>query len=99
MNTGRSQAVLSRRRPAARVLMLGVIAIAGLVAVLVLKGGPGPARQICAYTEHSIGRLQSFSRLIGREVDCAEVFNYSAPDWPRWERPWFLNRGAADQDW
>ncbi len=56
--------------------------------------------RVCAYSAHSIKQLSLFSRLVGRTIDCATVFDDAAPGWNAWERPWFVNyRHYPDHNW
>jgi hypothetical protein len=75
-----------------RGLLVALAAItAAAVAVILLTNGPasGAARRVCANTG-PISKLTAFSKLTGRDVDCALVFNDAATNWQQWERPWFL---------
>lgn len=57
------------------------------------------AKRPCAYTQHSIERLDSLGRLIDHDFDCALVFNDQAPDWYAWQHPWFTKSTEVDKDW
>ena len=56
--------------------------------------------RFCAYSAHSITELDDFDALVGRQVNCAILFNDEATSWANWSSPWFLNpHRAADSDW
>jgi hypothetical protein len=65
----------------------------------VRRFSPDAPRALCVYSQHSLRRLASFSRLIGRPVDCVVVYNDAAPDWRGFERPWFVDTRIADFRW
>lgn len=57
-------------------------------------------KRACVYAGASIAALTPFAKLVGRNVDCALVFNGSAPDWATWEKPWFVNyKSQPDLNW
>ncbi|MGZ4201492.1 MAG: hypothetical protein ACXVRH_05500 [Thermoleophilaceae bacterium] len=81
-------------------LPLLVVAIAIAATLLTtLSSSPQLSRRVCAYSAHSVRQLQAFSRILGRDVDCAVVFNNASPDWAGWERPWFARNPQPDQNW
>ena len=84
----------TQKRPRQRTYaVLAVVAViaACVAAVILLTGGSasGAERRVCGYGG-PISKLTAFSRLAGREIDCAVVFNDAAATWQQWERPWFL---------
>jgi beta-mannanase len=50
----------------------------------------------CAYTANNLSLLQQFGWLVGRQLDCAVVFNDTASTWADWSNPWFLHAPVAD---
>src|ERR1017187_5278397 len=59
----------------------------------------GGAKQDCVYTAHLISRLDAFESLVGRNLDCASVYNDASNTWSKWENPWFINYADPDSDW
>ena len=57
------------------------------------------AKRVCVYAAHHISILGDFDRLVGRDVDCAVVFNDASPDWAGWEDPWFTHHPDPDLNW
>jgi beta-mannanase len=91
-----------RQRFPARWLAFGVafaLALSGAVAADASAATASNAKRVCAYSQHSISKLQKFSALIGRHVDCAQVFDYGTQSWAEWEQPWFIRNVAADINW
>jgi hypothetical protein len=37
--------------------------------------------------------------MVGRNFDCAMVYNNASPDWAGWENPWFLTGADANYNW
>jgi hypothetical protein len=60
---------------------------------------PDTSKTSCAYTNHSIGELGAFGTMVGRQVNCAMVYNDSVTTWQQWESPWFINDHISDNDW
>jgi hypothetical protein len=87
--------------PARRLLMLlAAVAAALAVASPASAATSSNAKRVCAYSQHSVSKLQEFNRLIGRDVDCAQVFDYGTQSWAEWEQPWFIRKGiATDINW
>ena len=56
-------------------------------------------KRSCVYSYHRTAQLAAFSAAIGRDVDCALVYNNGSPDWPNWERPWFIIHGDPNFNW
>ena len=57
------------------------------------------AKRACVYSYHRTQNLDAFSAAIGRNVDCALVYNNASPDWANWERPWFMIHGDPNFNW
>jgi Glycosyl hydrolase family 26 len=53
----------------------------------------------CAYSAHSIAALDRFSKLVGKTISCALVFNNQAPTWATWDDPWFITTTGGDTAW
>lgn len=83
----------------AAVVALAVAAVVMLIAVPPRRSGQKMSREVCAYSSHHISILGSFSRMVGRDIDCAMVYNDSSATWQQWSHPWFLNQGIADMNW
>jgi beta-mannanase len=60
-----------------------------------LSAPPVPAalntKLACAYTHNDLSELQSFGWLVGRQLDCASLFNDTSTSWAVWEDPWFAH--------
>jgi hypothetical protein len=56
-------------------------------------------KNACVYSYHRTEQLAAFSAAIGRDIDCALVYNNASPDWPNWERPWFMIHGDPNFNW
>lgn len=52
----------------------------------------------CAYSQHSVSRLDDLGKLVGHNYDCAMLFNDEATSWDNWSHPWFTT-SKGDQDW
>src|SRR4051812_37978882 len=37
--------------------------------------------------------------MVGRDIDCALVYNDASPDWAGWENPWFLHHPDPNLNW
>jgi len=59
----------------------------------------GNSKTPCVYSAHSIATLNAFSEMVGRQIDCAMVYNNSSTTWQQWETPWFINYYDPDNDW
>jgi Glycosyl hydrolase family 26 len=92
--------VVARRHVARNALLAAVLVGIGVALFTLLSGGPGGGdKTVCAYSSHSIASLNAFSRSIGRDVNCAVVFNNASPDWAGWEKPWFTRHIPDDNNW
>ncbi len=60
------------------------------------QGVGGLDKTVCAYTADSIAQLAAFDAMVGRNISCAMVYNYGAPDWSNWADPWFITGSYAD---
>lgn len=60
---------------------------------------PDLSKTACVYTNHSIAELDAFSAMVGRQMNCAMVYNDAVTTWQQWESPWFINDHIADNDW
>jgi Glycosyl hydrolase family 26 len=61
--------------------------------------GSGDSKSVCAYGANSIARFNAFSALVGRDINCALVYNDASPDWAGWETPWFLYHSDPNYNW
>ena len=73
-----------------------LLAVAAGLAVLLAALSSGgqvayDAKADCVSAGSSVEEMRSFERLVGRNFDCALVFNEAAPNWAGWEAPWFLS--------
>jgi hypothetical protein len=59
----------------------------------------GDDKRVCVYSAHHIATLGDFGRMVGRDIDCALVYNDASPDWAGWENPWFLHHPDPDLNW
>jgi hypothetical protein len=57
------------------------------------------SKRSCVYTAHKIDKLNAFGQMVGRDMDCALVFNDASPDWAGWENPWFLHHPDPNLNW
>jgi hypothetical protein len=86
-------------------LLVPLLAAAGLL--LCLAGAPraraaaiDTAKRACVYSDESIAELNVFSRMVGRPIECAMVYNDAVTTWQQWEHPWFVDYLAQpDHDW
>ncbi len=88
--------------PARRILAVTIVCtvVAGVITAKVTKRSTAAPTRLCVYTGNHVDQLPTFSRLIGRSVSCAEVFNTAAPDWNAWQHPWFVNYAhSPDRNW
>jgi hypothetical protein len=79
-----------------------VLILACVSTLLVLSSSQSPAgadKQVCLYSSHRVTLLKSFSRLTGRDIDCALVFNDATQTWQQWSHPWFLAHPNPDLNW
>jgi glycosyl hydrolase family 26 len=81
--------------------LLAAIVVAAVAALVLarLPAGGKSSPKVCAYSAQKISLLRQFSGLAQRDINCALVFNDSAPNWQSWEHPWFLSSGSRDEDW
>jgi hypothetical protein len=80
----------------------------GLVAVMIVGlglggyiGWPRPldSKTVCFYSG-SVSSLETFSKLVGAQVNCTVAFNDANPGWTQWVDPWFTHPApTADTDW
>ena len=75
-------------------LLLALVAAARATAAT-----PDLSKTACVYTNHSISELDAFSAMVGRQMNCAMVYNDAVTTWQQWERPWFINDHVADNNW
>lgn len=96
---------LSPRLPSR--LITSIAAVAAVI-VLSLAGAAsradaalisGNSKTPCAYSAHSISTLNAFSQMVGRQINCAMVYNNASVTWQQWESPWFINYYNPDNDW
>jgi Glycosyl hydrolase family 26 len=59
----------------------------------------GNSKTPCVYSAHSIATLNAFSLMVGRQINCATVYNNASITWQQWETPWFINYYNPDSDW
>jgi glycosyl hydrolase family 26 len=91
-----------RARPRKVVAIGALVLVAAAIALavgLTRSSAPALDKRVCAYSSHSIASLNALSRSIGRDVDCAVVFNNASPDWAGWQKPWFTRSPPADHNW
>jgi hypothetical protein len=80
--------------------LLALLAAAGAAAFLLRPAGPPlNTKTVCAYAGKDASALAAFSRLVGRPVNCAVLFNDANPGWAQWADPWFTHPSAGDADW
>lgn len=95
--------MIARRTRRLRLVVAAVVALAAAaVAVAILlprRAGPHMSRDVCVYASEHISILHSFSRMVGRDVECAVVYNDASTNWQEWSHPWFLHQGIADMNW
>ena len=60
---------------------------------------PVARRQACVYTRHQIDALVAFGKLVGRNFNCAVVYNDAAPTWAGFEKPWFVVHSDPNLNW
>ncbi|MBT0772038.1 hypothetical protein KIH74_24055 [Kineosporia sp. J2-2] len=53
----------------------------------------------CVYTAHSLERLVTFERNLGRSLDCVLVFNDAMDSWEGITDPWFIGTRDPDHAW
>ncbi len=86
-------------KPWLHALLAGALTTLALWLPQAASAAAPDAKRVCAYTGHSIATLQQFDALVGRNVDCAEIFSNSSTTWADWENPWFLHASNPDNDW
>ena len=91
-----------RSRRSRRLIGCSLVAvmIAGLgLGAYILWPRPLDSKTICMYTG-SISSLETFSKLVGTQVNCSVVYNDANPGWAQWVDPWFTHPvPTADTDW
>jgi hypothetical protein len=80
---------------ASRLASVAVLAAAGLGAYLLWSDPPLNSKTVCAYTGDTTASLAAFSRQVGEQVNCAELFSYSNQNWAQWVSPWFTHPSSA----
>jgi len=95
---------VSLRRPmllsAAVLLLCATVLAASADARHRARRQPVPdTKTVCAYGYHHVSIFQHFERLVGRDIDCALVYNDASPDWAGWENPWFIHHPDPDLNW
>jgi hypothetical protein len=53
----------------------------------------------CVASDNHISMLDAFAQLTDTPINCAMVYNDSAPDWSSWVDPWFTNGNYSDLSW
>jgi glycosyl hydrolase family 26 len=61
--------------------------------------GSDDSKSVCAYGANNVAKLGAFGTLVGRDINCALVYNDASPDWAGWETPWFLYHGDPNYNW
>ena len=93
--TAGAQGARRVRRALGLSLALTVVAAVLVTAPRASAATPVPdaldTKLACAYTDNNVSELQSFGWLVGRQLDCASVFNDTATTWAAWEDPWFAH--------
>ena len=93
---------MRRRRRSRRLIgySLTAVMIAGLgVGGYILWPRPLDSKTVCMYTG-SISSLETFSKLVGTQVNCVVAYNDANPGWAQWVDPWFTHPvPTADTDW
>jgi hypothetical protein len=87
-----------------RRLLTLLTALAALLPVASASGaesswGSSDSKTTCVYSAHKVSTLNEFSAMVGRNIDCALVYNDASPDWAGWENPWFLHHGDPNYNW
>jgi hypothetical protein len=52
----------------------------------------------CVYSALSQKVLEQFDRMVGKQINCVQVYNGSSATWAQWDHPWFLNH-QVDANW
>ena len=115
MNAGRNSAVRSTALAALLALGLAACTLPGAIPHVpaapaspnppapptppTVRPAPDDSKRVCAYTYHRIDQLAAYSAQIGRDIDCAFVYNSAAPDWASWAQPWFIVHGDPNLNW
>ena len=86
------------RRIACALGLVVVLAVAGVSAFL-LWPKPLNSKTVCMYTGSDISALTAFSKLAGRPVNCAVLYNDANPGWGQWVSPWFTHPNEGDAYW
>ena len=53
----------------------------------------------CVYARHDVRSMTRFGQQVGRNFDCALVYNNAAPGWKDWAKPWFVVHGDPNFNW
>ncbi|HEX4063346.1 MAG TPA: glycosyl hydrolase [Streptosporangiaceae bacterium] len=90
-----------RARPsaAARLAAVAVLAVVGVGAYLLWPASAVSSSTVCAYAGNTPASLAAFSRQVGQQVSCAELFSYSNKNWAQWVSPWFTHPSPDGTDW
>ena len=60
----------------------------------------GDTKTACVYSAHEISILERFERMVGRNINCAMVYNNTSVTWDQWAHPWFVNyENEPNLDW
>jgi hypothetical protein len=91
-----------RRRRSRRLIGCSLVAmmIAGLgLGGYILWPRPLDTKTVCFYAG-SVSSLETFSKLVGTQVNCTMTYNDANPGWAQWVDPWFTHSApTADTDW
>ena len=87
------------RRLVTSLCLLGVWAATAAPASATTTPWPDNGKRHCIYTEHRHSIFAEFTSLIGKEVDCALVFNDASTTWAYWAKPWFTTLPDPDLNW
>lgn len=98
---------MRHRAPTRQRIFIGTLGVLlSCLLSLTLAAAPAAADSVsnakddCVYTANDVSHLTAFEQLVGRQFNCALVYNDAAPDWHGWENPWFVNYyNNPDYDW
>ena len=71
----------------------------GRLSAFLLWPKPLNSKTVCIYTGSDISALTAFSKLAGRPVNCAVLYNDANPEWSQWVSPWFTHPKEGDAYW
>lgn len=88
---------ITRRHALSAAIVVTLIAALAFTGSAWASNGDWSGR-FCAYSQHSVSRLDTLGRQVGHTYDCSMLFSDQAANWDDWTRPWFTT-ATGDQNW